>query len=233
MSIVVNDLHRLIGQLAPHICTDDTLPPLTGIHLQVTGGRLTAAATDRHTIAIATRETEETDEPSDWTALLDRADLHALRTLFPARTAGQGLRLTYRPPTAEDPDGRLLFTLHGRTLTLSANAGRAARFPKLRPIVSTALEAEPRLTSPACFNADYLARWRKAADRYTPITVWSAGPEAPLVVAIGPDFLGLQMPVRIDLRADGGACFANRDSVRADWAHLLGTTPDTALPTAA
>src|SRR6478609_3042515 len=130
MSIVVNDLHRLIGQLTPHISTADTLPTINGIHLEVTSGRLVAAATDRYTFAVTHREVEETEEPSQWRALLDRADLHALRTLFPARTAGQGLRLAYDPPTVEDPDGGLVFRLHDRVLRLSANSEHAAKFPR-------------------------------------------------------------------------------------------------------
>ncbi|MEU6236311.1 hypothetical protein [Kitasatospora sp. NPDC047058] len=227
MSIVINDLPRLIAQLAPHIGTDDTLPVLTGIHLALTGGQLVAAATDRYTFAVTRRPAEETGESADWQALLDRSDLKALRALIPARSAGHGLRLTYEAPTGPDPDGGLLFALEGRTLRLSANATLAAKFPKWQPVFATALEAEPKLTSTACFNPAYLARWQKAADRYTPVTLWSAGPDKPLVVAVGADFLGLQMPVRIDLRPDAGAPFGDRTQIRADWAHLLNPTTGT------
>ncbi|WP_030398453.1 hypothetical protein [Kitasatospora purpeofusca] len=230
MSIVITDLPRFIGQLAPHISPDTTLPPLTGIHLEVTGTQLVGAATDRYTVAITRRDVEENAEPATWSALLDSADLRALRALVPARTAAAGVRLAYEAPTEQDPDGGLAFTHQGRTLRLSANLRRDARFPRWRQILSTALEGEPRLTEPAAFDPLYLARWAKAAERHTPVTLWSSGPDKPLVVAVGGDFVGLQMPVRIDMRHGGWAQWGGRSAVRAAWAPLLAPAEES-VPT--
>ncbi|MEU8511606.1 hypothetical protein AB0C76_08475 [Kitasatospora sp. NPDC048722] len=192
MPVTVSDLPRIVRQLTPHISTDYNLPPLHGIYLEADGTHLFAAATDRFTFALTRREAAE---PEPWKAFLAHADLTALRALFPTRRRPADLTLTHHRGCTRTPDGRLTIGDGTRSLNLSANAGHAKKFPKWRKLFADALAAEPHQDAEACYNADFLARWAKATDRWQPLTTWSAGPGKPLLVAAGPDFLGLHMPV--------------------------------------
>ncbi|GHE28812.1 hypothetical protein GCM10018781_80880 [Kitasatospora indigofera] len=223
MSLTLTDLPTLVGQLTPHISPDETLPVLHGIYLEATGTHLFACATDRYTFALTRREAPDS---APWKAVLTRADLLALRALFPARRRAADLTLTFEPPAGEhDPDGHLTIGDADRALRLSANAPLAGLFPKWRPLFAAALAAEPQLTDEAHLNAAYLARWAKApAERYEPLTVWSAGPEKPLLIAAGHGFLGLQMPVKADTRP-GRTATDRRDraALRTTWTDALNT----------
>ncbi|WP_033820891.1 hypothetical protein [Kitasatospora sp. MBT63] len=232
MPVTVTDLPTVVRQLTAHISADDTLPVLGGIYLEATGTHLFAAATDRYTFALTRREAPETTGAAPWKALLTRADLTALRALFPARRRRADLTLTYRPTKGADlSDGWLTIDDGTRSLRLSANAPLAACFPKWRPLFATALAAEPQLTDEAHYSAAFLARWANApADRYEPLTLWSAGPHQPLLVAAGHDFLGLHMPIRPDNRRGAPADQRHdRAALRTTWTDTLNnhSTGDT------
>ncbi|MFF2038999.1 hypothetical protein ACFVVX_01120 [Kitasatospora sp. NPDC058170] len=220
MSVTHADLPRIIRQLTPHIATDDTLPPIHGIYLEATGTHLFAAATDRYTFALTRREAPE---PEPWKAFIAHADLTALRALFPTRRRPADLTLTYRRGCTRTPDGRLTVGDGARALDLSAHASLASKFPKWRPLFAAALAAEPRQDTEACYNADFLARWAKAADRHQPLTTWTAGPGKPLLIAAGHDFLGLHMPIGLpDHKPDTPAhAQQDRTALRTTWADTL------------
>ncbi|MEU1419207.1 hypothetical protein [Kitasatospora sp. NPDC005751] len=222
MSVTITDLPHLVRQLTPHIATDDTLPPIHGIYLEATGTHLFAAATDRYTFALTRREATEAAHP--WKAFIARTDLTALRALFPTRNRPTDLFLTYTAPKAVDrSDARLAVGDGTRSLSLSAHAPLAAKFPAWRPLFADALAAEPRQDTEACYNADLLARWAKAAHRYQPLTTWTAGPGKPLLIAAGPDFLGLQMPVRAAEHKSGTPARERHDraALRTTWTDTL------------
>ncbi|MFB7618743.1 hypothetical protein [Kitasatospora sp. NPDC056181] len=222
MSVTVTDLPTIVRQLSPHISRDDTLPSLCGIYLEATGTHLFATATDRYTFALARREAAE---PEPWKALITHADLTALRALFPARRPAD-LTLTHSRGCTRNPDGWLTVSDGTRSLRLSAGATLARKFPKWRPLFADALAAEPHQDTETLYNAAFLARWPKAAERHQPLTTWSAGPGKPLLVAAGPDFLGLQMPVRLDRQPDTPARERqDRAALRTTWADSL--TPAT------
>ncbi|GAA5014444.1 hypothetical protein [Kitasatospora paranensis] len=230
MSVTLTDLPTIVRQLTPHIGTDDTLPVLNGIYLEATGTHMYAAATDRYTFALARREATDTAQGAPWKVLLTRADLAALRALFPARRHRVDLTLTYQPTQGADlSDGWLTVDDGTRSLRLSANAPLACCFPKWRPLFATALAAEPQLTDEAHYSAAFLARWSKApADRYEPLTLWSAGPGKPPLIAAGHDFLGLQMPIRHDEKPTAEACDRHdRAALRTTWTDTLTTTTTT------
>ncbi|MGW4898310.1 DNA polymerase III subunit beta family protein [Kitasatospora sp. NPDC004240] len=222
MTVTTAALPRFVTQLAPHISTDTTLPSIGGIYLEADGTHLLAAATDRYTFAVT--RTEAT-EPQPWRAVIARADLTALRALFPARRRPADLHLTHSRGCTRTPDGLLTIGDGTRSLTLNANASLARKFPKWRPLFAAALAAEPHQDTETHYNADFLARWAKAAEHWQPLTTWSAGPGKPLLVAAGPDFLGLQMPVRSgDHRPETPVRDRqDRTALRAVWADTLPT----------
>ena len=223
MSLTLTDLPTLVSQLTPHISTDETLPVLHGIYLEATGTHLFACATDRYTFALARREAADT---APWRAILSRADLVALRALFPTRRRHADLTLTFEAPTGDsDPDGHLTIGDGHRALRVSANVPLASLFPKWRPLFANALAAEPQLTDEAHLNAAFLARWAKApAERYEPLTVWSAGPGKPFLIAAGHGFLGLQMPVHRDNKPSAPAADRqDRAALRTTWTDTLNS----------
>lgn len=223
MSVTMTDLPRIVRQLTPHISADDTLPPITGIYLEADGTHLFAAATDRYTFALTRREATE---PEPWRAVIARGDLTALRALFPTRRRSADLHLTHSGGCTRTPDGLLTIGDGTRSLTLSANASLARKFPKWRPLFATALAAEPHQDAEALYNAGYLARWAKAVDGHHPVTTWSAGPGKPLLIAAGPDFLGLHMPVRSGEHKPETPVRERQDraALRATWADALTTS---------
>ncbi|GGQ66181.1 hypothetical protein [Kitasatospora griseola] len=224
MSVTLTDLPGIIRRLAPHISTDATLPTLHGICLEATGTHLLACATDRYTFALTCHEAPETSVHAPWRAFIAKSDLTALKALFTGRRGRIEHTLSYEPAKFTDLSAGWLTVSDGdRSLRLSANAPRADRFPKWRPLFANALAAEPRLTEEAHFNADFLARWQHApADRHEPLTLWSAGADKPLLVAAGHDFLGLHMPVRRDSSA---VDHRDRAALRTTWADALTVTP--------
>ncbi|MFJ4091204.1 hypothetical protein ACIPYS_06430 [Kitasatospora sp. NPDC089913] len=230
MTVTTTALPRFVAQLTPHISTDTTLPPLGGIYLEADGTHLFAAATDRYTIAVTRTEATES-EP--WKAVVLRADLTALRALFPARRRTADLHLTHHRGCTRTPDGLLTVGDGTRSLTLSANASLARKFPKWRRLFADALAAEPRQDTETLYNADFLARWARAADRNQPLTTWSAGPGKPLLVAAGPDFLGLHMPVALPAHRPDTPARDRQDraALRTTWADTL--TPARRLKAAA
>lgn len=208
----------LLKQVAPHLSKDTTTPVLCGIHLEVDGRTLYAAATDRYTIAIARHHDQDvTPAPAEhWNATLTRADLKAVNALTPA-WRGEAHTLTH------DGTG-LIIELGGRTIALHGE-DHPGTFPKWRPLLRSAMDSGPHLTDDLALNPAYLARWGSALhgeDRYTPLTVWTAGPTKPLVIARGPNFIGLQMPV---INPAKGTSLPTRDTIRAAWATTLATPP--------
>ncbi|GAA4846397.1 hypothetical protein [Kitasatospora terrestris] len=224
MSVTLTDLPTIIRQLTPHISTDDTLPPIHGIYLEATGTHLFAAATDRYTFALTRREAPNTSGSAPWKAFIARTDLLALRALFPTRRRTADLTLTYNRPCTRTRDGGLSISDGNRSLTLSANVPLASGFPKWRPLFAAALAAEPQLTDEAHYSAAFLARWNHApAERYEPLTLWTAGPDKPLLVAAGHDFLGLQMPIRPGDHVPGAPATQrhDRNALRTTWTDTL------------
>ncbi|MFD9691052.1 hypothetical protein ACFWXO_35415 [Kitasatospora sp. NPDC059088] len=222
MSVTLADLPRIVRQLTPHISPDNTLPPIHGIYLEADGTHLFAAATDRYTFALTRREAAET-EP--WKAFIARPDLTALRALFPTRNRPADLTLAHHRGCTRTPEGLLTLSDGTRSLNLSANARQAKNFPKWRPLFATALAAEPYQDTEACYRPEFLARWAKAAENHQPLTTWSTGPGKPLLVAAGPDFLGLHMPIHLpDHKPETPVRDRyDRTALRTVWADTLTT----------
>ncbi|RAJ42806.1 DNA polymerase III beta subunit-like protein [Kitasatospora sp. SolWspMP-SS2h] len=225
MPVTLPDLPGIIRRLAPHISTDTTLPSINGIYLEATGTHLFACATDRYTFALTRHETPDDTANGPWRALIAKSDLTALKALFTCRRHRTEHTLTYEQawPGAET---WLSVSDGDRALQLSAHAEEASHFPKWRHLFADALAAEPQLTQEAHYSADFLARWHHApAERHEPLTLWSAGPDKPLLIAAGHDFLGLQMPIRLDSSA---VDHRDRTHLRTAWTDALTTNPQPA-----
>jgi DNA polymerase-3 subunit beta len=149
------DLAAAVGQVAPAASRDDTLPLLTGVNLEVDGGTMTLAATDRYRLAV--RDLPWSPSRPD----ISGAYLVPARTLVDAaRTMAAGVPLTIklrsdrdrdadlageygdaaagdpepgRPPASRTADAMIGFESAGRRLTTRLIAGEyikyRSRFP--------------------------------------------------------------------------------------------------------
>jgi hypothetical protein len=223
--IEIQHFREMLRRVTPHTSTDTTVPMLCGIHLEMDGPTLYAVASDRYTFAISRhRATILGTTPERWTAFLTSVDLRTLATLRPAWT-GQATVLTFHD------DGRLSVHLGEQTVTLPDRSDLHTKFPHWRPIVRDALTAEPHLVDDLHMSPLLLARWSKGLptwEQREPLTIWTAGPNKPVVLARGAHFLGIQMPIRVTPNEDydeNGSSTPSRADVRHVWRQLL-TDPE-------
>lgn len=205
-TINAHKLQRLIHQTRPHISTDDTLPPLNGIHFQCDGIHIHALAGDRYTFAAArTKVREETDT---WAVTIAEKDLNWVTAWLETHEGDTILNLLI------GADGLVITDDHGKLIV----PAKDLHFPKWQNLFRSALQEVSGSGELVNLDTTMLARW-KNADSY--LRAWQAAPEKPLLL-IGDNFLGLQMPARYTGDAK------DRTAIFGDWAGSLGTGTEAA-----
>lgn len=206
------DLHRWLSDVQPFAGHDDTLPMLTGTHIEWDGKRFLAATTDRFTLGISKLDVPE-EPPQDVTtlALLDEN----VDFMLAPNDVASILRIA--KTARKDSDWRMVtisrvgtvlagvtvpvFTYRfkffsGETLEVKPFD---VEFPKIKQLLPT---GEPVARALTCVNADYLVKFAKVAGDHTGrIKLYSfddseEGGAKPTVAMIGTDFVGMIMPVR-------------------------------------
>jgi DNA polymerase III subunit beta len=171
------------AQVVPSASRDDTLPMLTGVCLDIDGGSVTMAATDRYRLAVATVPWEPAD------ATIRASVLVPARTLADiAKTMGAGVPVTiaFGQPAGEQArpaDGMISFEGGGRRLTARLIGGEFIKYEARFPAdfgCSAELPAGPFIEA--------VRRVSLVADRTSPVRL-----------AFGPD------TVVIEARSDGRA----------------------------
>lgn len=212
-------LLRLLERAALFTGTDDTLPYLMCVRLDYDGAKtLTGWATDRYTAVRVTTTTVDFAEPGpSWSALLRREDIALISKAYRAGrsvlceqlavTRGEH-RFTVKPADVEANGNWNRVT----EVTVSAWTPLATHQPILvgdtpspagqvfYPDLPTLFDEQAAgrgKAAPTAVNPRLLARFAKAADRWTPMRINPAGNTA-MQVLIGDDFTGLVMPVRVD-----------------------------------
>ncbi|MGW3363618.1 hypothetical protein ACWDOR_11785 [Streptosporangium canum] len=184
LNMTGRELREIFGAVLPHAGTDDTLPPITMLTLDVTGGMLHVLATDRYTLGIVRHPLTEGCASNFTLTLPARAVQAVLRqiktrasltvTLSPrGLTIDQtsDLKLSYRLPAGDErpllPDWRTWMAQRAR------------------------LAPDPVVTSPrgVALNPTYLARFRAATRNGSPLEIRPAGKT--MLVTCGTHFLGL------------------------------------------
>ncbi|WP_329117470.1 hypothetical protein [Streptomyces sp. NBC_01465] len=217
----IADFPHLLNQLSGHMHPlRHDIPHLNGIYFEATGTHLYAVATDRHTLAVVKRPLEAGPE-REWEAFVTADALKSVRAF---------VRLNRREPIYLDYvrgmyDDVLSVTAGRQTLAVPTLDDQELGSPwrsdnpkwLWRNVLTDALAGAPDLRQEAHFSPRLLARWGTAggAVGHEPLTVWAAGPNRPLVIACGTDFIGLHMPIRVD-----GSIVHPLKSIRADWADL-------------
>jgi len=115
------DFSGAVAQVARAASTDDARPVLTGVSLEATAGRLTAAATDSYRLAV--REVPW-DQGADSLALVPRRAL--IEAQRAADALGSEVRLVFEP-------AQVTFALADRRLTTRLIEGKFPDFRQLLP----------------------------------------------------------------------------------------------------
>ncbi|MGX9921759.1 phiSA1p31-related protein [Streptomyces sp. NPDC002248] len=194
-TISATELHRMLKQVTPHVPTDFDLP-LAHLLLEQRDGWLYAVGTDRYTLAVSRRPV-----PNDSTAyaVLPAAQIPALNTWLSdraARWADADLTLNGRRGV------EVHIAAHGVFRAEANDYQKPVR--NWRAMILSQLRREPDAVPLTAFTSEYLARWQHAG---AALTAWQAAPGAPLVVTgeaphgnvAQAEFIGMQMPCRVDV----------------------------------
>lgn len=198
-------LHRVLYNASLFAGKDDTLPMLTGVHVESDSERLLAVATDRYTLGVSwvpldSTNTTGTAHDGDGCAFnLSPSDLSTLIKVSktPARdTASRLCSIT------QNYDGTVEFKFWtGETITVKHHDHEFVKWRHLFPDT----EAEVARTAFG-LNQAYLAKFGKViSDTHgQQLAIFSfdaehdAAQKKPYVVRLGDRFVGLIMPVRLN-----------------------------------
>ncbi|GIH93909.1 hypothetical protein ACFFMN_15840 [Planobispora siamensis] len=182
------ELRQFLGAVLPHAGIDDTLPVLTVVILDASGGMLHALASDRYTLALARHPLPETAS-SPLTGAVAAAALQAIVRQIKARAR---VRLTLTT------EGLSIDQLSDPQISYHL-PNRPAFAPLLhwRPWLAEQLQQKPELVVTAAravaLNPAFLARFRTASRDGLPLKMRPMG--RCMVITCGNHFLGLAMPM--------------------------------------
>ncbi|CAB4727842.1 MAG: hypothetical protein F2667_12565 [Actinobacteria bacterium] len=207
LTLRYSELRKLLAPVIPHASTDDNLPVLCTIPVAVCGDYVVAQATNRFTAAFQ-RIVPATGIPkAGFETRIRRADAtRALTLLRPSRGSDPEIvwsvdhvgRMRFKAA-----EGGLAIGLAEIDLTMVAptiSGGETDNYPNLSKLLPTTFDdACPE----AGFNIEYLGYFRTALDanflsgaRYQGLQIRMGAKNKPLIVAAGPDFIGVIMPRR-------------------------------------
>jgi DNA polymerase-3 subunit beta len=199
---------RAVAQVAVAAGKDDTLPMLTGVRMEISGDRVTLAATDRYRLAVR----ELTWSPANPGA----ADA---QVLVPARTLADAARsltgdseITIALSTTGSGEGIIGFSGTGRRTTTRL---LDAQFPPYRTLLPT--EFSVTAEAPVGVLTEAVKRVALVADRGNPVRLDFA--EGGLTLSAGGDDEG-KAEENLEVDYDGEPI-----AIEAPTARLLFTTP--------
>lgn len=210
LEITARDLKHLVTPLLPMVDTSGMLP-LEAVNFEVRDGWLLGTATDRFRLALHRTRTAT----KHFDALVSARSLRTILATFKAsRFADPVLELTV--------DGGQLLVEQAEAMELeflSATMRFAlvdGPFPDIAEVILEALNGTHGARKSNDWfgvNAGYLADWRHAVTKGSPLYVQvGPSPNRPVIIAVGDDFIGLQMPMRY---TEGEPSFSH-------WLELLG-----------
>ena len=217
--IDANQLAGAVAQVAVAAGRDDTLPMLTGVRVEIEGGRLTLAATDRFRLAVRELNWQPEDE-SISTAVL-----------IPAKTLAEVAKTLAGSGTVEIAlsagDGMLGMTGGGRRSTTRL---LDAEFPRFRQLIPTEHTTSAELEVAALVEA--IKRVSLVADRVAQIRM-EFGEEG-LRLAAGGDDVGSaeeELPCMLDgnpltIAFNPGYLLDSLGALHTARAQLTFTTPN-------
>lgn len=192
------DVERLIGAVLPHTSTDDYIPVITCVRLEVTSDRLIAVGTDRYTLGVAWGNLADWNEDNpthqDAAACIFANDLRRLFAfLKPHKKKAASWTLTDKGLTVAIGEESLTV----RTVDVD--------FVKWRPLIGRLSEESNSSTGTPVMRftpqmVSHFIQSAKAMGEGFGQMHWHFGQSstsAPLI-RIGDNFIGLLMPQRLD-----------------------------------
>jgi hypothetical protein len=204
------EARRALTAVAPHASPDGEVTRFHRVVFEVRGEELTVSATNGYTVGHAVLSILDNEDSEIGRFDMLPSEVKSVLALFvPGKDEQSTLRFDVDAETTISDVGGLF---EGTALTLPRLPADDA-FPLVSAVIGSAVHTKPERTSRLVVDAKLLALFGKAAQAYTaPLHVYPAGDARLVVVAVGSDFVGLLMPIRL---ADDGQVEA--DKVRAEW----------------
>jgi len=196
ITLQTNELVRILKEAALFAHSDNTIPVINAVHLEVRGSELVAVATDRFVLGASKTEL---DEPRQFLAALT---LRQVKTITQLAGAGKQCFSTVAVD-ADDKQVKVAFS-SGEILTLPTEVERGAHHGWLK-LVEAQPDCEP--SKAMDINPQLIAKFaRLQGSRASRMRMHFFGHAKPIRVSVGDSFVGLVMPVRMP------------DEVSMDWA---------------
>jgi len=207
------DLHRWLSDVQPFRGYDDTLPMLTGTHVEWDGKRFLAATTDRFTLGISKLDVPDTGVTSgsieDVDFMLTPNDVASILRIAKTAKKDWDWRMVTISRVGEIPAGCTVPTFTYRFAFFSGESLTVkpfdVEFPKIKQLIPPTWSGNKKELPKRNFSAftnEYLVKFARVANdragriRFYTFDDSTEGGAKPTAVLIGESFVGLIMPVR-------------------------------------
>lgn len=205
-----NDWIEMLSDAAIFAGTDDTLPMLTCVRLQLgVGGQIVAAATDRFTLGRRTYQLEGVKFPHAIEVLVSVTEITAMAKIHGKTRRGIpnliNVTVTGRLPhdtenkwTSTAGSVRVSSGWSGHREVVSTHPGMDLQYVDVDALIDGTLKAEPTSSPVVGFRPEYVARFARVSKwRGESMRMRLIAPDRPMLVTIGDHFTGLVMSVRL------------------------------------
>ncbi len=190
VQLMTNELTRILKDAQIFASADSTLPSINAVHLEARGGELLAVSTDRFVLGVSKAPLDESGE-----AFEVALPLRQVKSIV--QLAG-ACKQAFSKAALKVEDGKLSVAFSsGETLTLPVELEVGPHRGWMQLLSAVADEPPSKLME---INPQLLAKFARVSGARTRLRLGFFGPSKPIRASIGDDFVGLIMPVRIDLK---------------------------------
>jgi len=223
--LIGSDLLAVItGQVASAVSTDDTLPALTGVRLEIRGSQLTVAATDRYRLAVRDVQWQPEHPDADLAVIIPgKVMVAATAALTTAAETSIWLDTSGDP---EHPAAVIGFSAGGKQVTSRLIS---AEYPRYRALIPASHEATAQVPLPAL--ADAVKRVAIAAEPNTAVRLCFNGDRTiTLTAGTGGDITSADQVDEVEFDGEAGFTVAYNPGYLGDaLATVAPDSPDTCV----
>ncbi|TGB37920.1 hypothetical protein [Mycolicibacterium peregrinum] len=189
VQLMTNELIRILKDAQIFASLDSTLPSINAVHLEARPGELIAVSTDRFVLGVSKAPL---DEGESFEVALP---LHQVKSIVQLASA---CKQAFSKAALKVEDKRFSIAFSsGETLTLPVEVEVGPHRAWMQLLSAVADEPPSKLME---INPQLLAKFARVSGAKTRLRLGFFGPSKPIRASIGDDFVGLIMPVRIDLK---------------------------------
>jgi len=217
-------LAAITGQVAAACSSDDTLPALTGVRLEIRGGQLTAAATDRYRLAVRDVQWQPQNPDADLAVIIPaKVAMAATAALTTSAETSIWLDTSGDP---EHPPAVIGFSAAGKQVTSRLIS---AEYPRYRALIPSICDATAQVPLPALAAA--VKRVAVAAERNTPVRLCFNGDRTiTLTGGTGEDLTSADQVDEVEFDGEAGFTVAyNPEYLGEALAAVAVDSPDTCV----